>query len=56
VAIMSLFNVTLEGPQNGIIFWVLIGAALRVVQLAQAENAAKVPIMGPPHAVQSSER
>ena len=56
VAIMALFNVTLEGPQNGIIFWVLIGAALRVVQLAQAENAAKVPIMGPPHAVQSSER
>jgi len=44
VAIMALFNVTLEGPQNGIIFWVLIGAALRVVQLAESKMEDQVPV------------
>lgn len=38
VALMALFNVTLEGPQNGIMFWILIGAELRVIQIAEGAN------------------
>lgn len=43
VAIMALFNVTLEGPHEGIIFWILIGAELRVLQLAEAPS--ETPIL-----------
>ena len=45
VAIMAIFNVTLEGPHEGIIFWILIGAELRVLQLAEETNGTQALTM-----------
>jgi O-antigen ligase len=38
VSIQALFNVSLEGPHEGVIFWILIGVELRILQLAKSSN------------------
>ena len=55
VVIQAFFNVTLEGPHEGIIFWVLIGVELRVLQLAKSKMVDQVPVSAQQRALSHSE-